>query len=228
MHFLTLFWFNAGMLLFLVRKGVSLYCETCQEYGHTCWGPMWPCTVIHESCGVTLSERTGGRKIVFKRCVSSSKCGTGLTRVNFGSKGIIATVLTCCSGEECKNPPTSMPPMNTTLNGRKCTACYGVHSRHCKREVVQCAGDEIYCLKMTGVAALGREIIEVFIMGCANKGICDDFEKGLISLAGVDILGRGSCVLNSKVASGMDCTTSGLFRRFLPFLAVFLSTKMAS
>ncbi|XP_054855973.1 phospholipase A2 inhibitor NAI-like isoform X2 [Eublepharis macularius] len=145
------------LLASLIATGMSLMCEICEGFGHTCEGPLHPCPSGFDTCGIIQTEGTVGPQIkaTVKTCFPVSACEEGFAVVNLGSFGTLATKVTCCVGHECSKVPHTLPPINTHLNGKICPACYSMHSFTCKEEIAQCTGDQQYCFEIAGTSNMG-------------------------------------------------------------------------
>ncbi|XP_053254011.1 phospholipase A2 inhibitor and Ly6/PLAUR domain-containing protein-like isoform X1 [Podarcis raffonei] len=224
MHVFALCWFHAGTLLFLTRKGGCLPCESCSAAGDSCSGSKIICPGGLIKCGTARTVNTTGPRTIHKFCFLPSDCiYKGPSTFNVGKSGIVSSRLFCCNEDECNHYFPDIPPISTTFNGIKCPACFGLKKYTCNEEViVECTGDQDYCLDMSGTARTGPPVA---IKGCVNKVVCDDFKKGMVFFAGVHVHGAGTC-LPMKTISGKADYTPELFALSLPVLACLLHVKI--
>ncbi|KAJ7304094.1 hypothetical protein JRQ81_011618 [Phrynocephalus forsythii] len=245
MHPLPCFWLKIGILLFLAGKGLHLKCEICSDMKHDCAGRAYTCLPIFDSCVTIQSEKfpaftlnkpyhAKGKRAVTKKCIGSSLCREGLSVVNLGRRGIIATKLSCCEEEDCRMPVLPLPPINTTSNGKACPVCLSFSSTSCRSEgMVYCMGDQHYCLFIDGIASaedsgtfatIGDPIITSYIAvrGCANQAFCDTFHEGAVHLASLTVIGSGHC----ELATARDAAARGHYGCCCPVLAGLLLLKV--
>ncbi|KAJ6663524.1 hypothetical protein lerEdw1_009603 [Lerista edwardsae] len=112
-----------------------------------------------------------------------------------------------------------VPPINHTSNGKKCPACYYWGNGKCPERIVECFGEEFFCLELFGTGDTGRHIVPLTIKGCINKAICDGFAKGPLSMGGVTISGEGKCTPASRT-DGPVPSWFGLILRVLMVLVL--------
>ncbi|KAH0631436.1 hypothetical protein JD844_005762 [Phrynosoma platyrhinos] len=134
-----------------------------------------------------------------------------------------------CHGDEITCPPekdtcaiisteSMVPHRNTTLNGKKCPACYAVGGE-CKDEITECAGNENFCFAMSGTTSMGNFNTKVHLKGCANEAACYEMDSGGVSAVGMNIISEAQCV------SGATARTSSFFGVLYPVLTGVLFMK---
>ncbi|XP_042295258.1 phospholipase A2 inhibitor gamma subunit B-like isoform X2 [Sceloporus undulatus] len=207
------------LLATCIALGVSLECEECfgMGLGINCHGNIITCSANKDTCAIISAENMGQSGIM-KMCMSSENCGHGLTSLNMGSAGVVRTNIICCIGNECKRDPAPLPPRNTTLNGKKCPACYAVGSE-CKDEITECVGDENFCYAMSGTTSIGKVNTTVSLKGCANEASCYEIKNSDASLAGIGVISEVRCT------GGATASTSEIFGLLYPLLAGVLFMK---
>ncbi|XP_060114021.1 phospholipase A2 inhibitor gamma subunit B-like [Heteronotia binoei] len=199
-----------------IATGASLTCEVCEGFGDTCMGPLQTCLPGFDTCGIIQGETTVGphMKTIMKSCFPVSRCDEGLTVLNLGKAGTMARRLTCCVGNGCAKVPPPLPPINTSLNGKKCPTCYSMQSFTCKEEINHCAGDEHYCFELAGTTDIAGMTITSVIKGCSNMASCNDTLQRSGSFAGMTVVVTANCTLASGTASSIPGLLSLFFQAF--------------
>nr|XP_020668464.1 phospholipase A2 inhibitor and Ly6/PLAUR domain-containing protein-like [Pogona vitticeps] len=174
-----------------ISLGVSLECEECVGMGHNCNGPKITCPPEKDSCAIIASEMLGQRTLV-KTCLPSKACNLGLSSINMGKIGIQKNFISCCVGDGCKRSTDTMPDRNTTLNGRKCPACYAFKET-CEETMTNCAGDELFCLEVSGTSSLGAIATPVVMKGCANSAACYELKDAKSTLGSLSMVYKAGC-----------------------------------
>uniref|UniRef100_A0ACB8FS58 Uncharacterized protein n=1 Tax=Sphaerodactylus townsendi TaxID=933632 RepID=A0ACB8FS58_9SAUR len=131
----------------LLTSGTSLKCETCIDVGQGCSGSQMICPAGYDTCAIALMETSTGFvkvAVTVKGCASSNSCKNGPLYGSFGQAKVRGSVV-CCSEFACALASPQLPPINTTVNGKQCPACYSLGSS-CVTEVEYCTGSEDYCI----------------------------------------------------------------------------------
>lgn len=212
MHFLLILSFLASC----ITLGLSLSCETCHAFRNTCTGHMEYCPPEKDSCGFVQMEGSGLMQIkaIVKSCLRSSDCADRFHSLNLGKAGQMFHQITCCSGRECQNEPPTLTRKNTTPNGKRCPACYLVHSHECKEEMAECAGDENYCFEIFGTLNLGGMPADMVMKGCTSSASCNktlDEE----SLGSIKVISKSTCTPAIGAASSVRASFGFLFQAFV-------------
>ncbi|KAM6428662.1 phospholipase A2 inhibitor NAI-like [Liasis olivaceus] len=223
-----------GTLLYLVYESLSLKCTVCRYYHHECLGPPQTCYSFLDRCGTFQSVNSkGGKYLTRKACVQSSSCNENLTILNLGSRGTISSKLTCCQGAACMKTLPPLPPVNTTLNGKKCKSCFIRESTFCLwEETVRCRGEETYCLEIAGLGDWGGygtletkderiSTSKFAFKGCVNQAFCEAFHEGSVYFATLFLMGAGSCKPATEKAAAARSYGS-----FVPVFAGFLLVEI--
>ncbi|XP_077192953.1 phospholipase A2 inhibitor gamma subunit B-like [Paroedura picta] len=215
-------WLSFCLLAAVMDLGLSLTCEICGGFGHTCDGSLEFCLSGEDRCGVTLLEGTGALQVksITKTCIRSESCDEPFASVNAGKAGEAWTHLTCCLGDECRRITPTMPPLNNTPNGKTCPACYAIQSLECEEEVIKCTGDQLYCLEASRSVFLGGKNVPVIIKGCANNAYCNNIQEHSF-FGGIHNVITANCTL----ASGIASIVPGFFGLFLQLLVGLLLAK---
>ncbi|XP_077788695.1 uncharacterized protein LOC114603455 isoform X1 [Podarcis muralis] len=159
MHYLTLCWFNMGVLLFLARKGLSLECWICNGIELDCTGTLKKCSSIFDSCAIVQSYNIRGQQYVLKTCKQSTTCYEGFTAIKFAEGETVFTKVSCCKGNGCNKAAPPLPDVNMTANGRKCRGCFAINRQRCfAQAVAHCEGDQQYCSDVSGFAEVPSPI----------------------------------------------------------------------
>ncbi|XP_063168394.1 phospholipase A2 inhibitor NAI-like [Candoia aspera] len=195
-----------GTLLYLVYESMSLRCEVCKLSEPDCSGPIQTCYAFLDRCGTFQSSNSrGGKFLTRKACVQSSSCNTNVTILNLGAVGTVSSRLTCCHGLSCLRSLPPFPPLNTTLNGKKCKSCSSTGSTFCFwEEFINCRGEQTYCLEIAGLADWGGfgtletkdepiSTREFAFKGCVNQAFCEAFHEGSVYFGTLFLMGAGSC-----------------------------------
>ncbi|XP_060113710.1 phospholipase A2 inhibitor and Ly6/PLAUR domain-containing protein-like [Heteronotia binoei] len=216
------------LLAAVVDLGLSLTCEICGGIGNTCNGSLEFCPPGEDKCGIVLLEGTGELQLrsIAKTCVPLNSCDEPFTSVSIGKAGGARTYLTCCTGDECRNITPTLPPLNTTANGKTCPACYSMNSLACEEEIIKCTGDQFYCLKKSGSITLGGRKVPVIIKGCANNAYCNNIQEHPF-FDGIHNVITANCTLTSGIA-GIVPGPFVLFPQILVGLLICQSTGMIS
>ncbi|XP_059581296.1 phospholipase A2 inhibitor and Ly6/PLAUR domain-containing protein [Alligator mississippiensis] len=163
------------ILLAFLDQGSSLQCEVCDAIGDSCSGSMQTCDPGEDTCGIMKDETIlGGEKVVTyaKECLSSDACRDPFLSMDFG-KGIRQrTSIACCTGEACRTTSVQLPPVNTTLNGLQCPACFSIGSSDCDTEIAYCTGSETYCIDFAGSFSSGEGTLNTGVKGCISVSEC--------------------------------------------------------
>nr|XP_056702745.1 phospholipase A2 inhibitor and Ly6/PLAUR domain-containing protein-like [Euleptes europaea] len=211
------------LLATYVALGVSLSCETCQGFGNTCSGQWQTCPPNKDSCVSVQVEGSGvlQAKVVMKTCIQSSECVQPPSSMNLGKAGRLLTQITCCEGNKCKKDPPALPPVNTTPNGKKCPACYVVHTLKCEEETIDCAGDENYCFEVSGTTNLGGMSAEMVMKGCTSSVSCNStHDSG--SFGSISVVAKASCTPAIGAASSVVASFGFLLQAFMGLLLLKL------
>ncbi|CAI5781123.1 Hypothetical predicted protein [Podarcis lilfordi] len=223
MHYLTLRWFNMGMLLFLACKGLSLECWICNDIELDCTGTLKKCSSIFDSCAIVQSYNIRGQQYVLKTCKQSTSCYEGFTAIKFAEGETVFTKVSCCKGNGCNKAAPPLPDVNMTANGRKCQGCFAINRNRCFAEVVaNCEGDQHYCSDVSGFAEVPSPIfagspalvIVIAFKGCVNKAFCDAHYEGVFHTSMLVVTARGRCQLASFMVRAAP-QFFGLFLRAL-------------
>ncbi|XP_059579488.1 phospholipase A2 inhibitor gamma subunit B-like [Alligator mississippiensis] len=163
------------VLLAFLDQGSSLQCEVCHALGDNCPGSMETCKPGQDTCGIMKMELIldGVRTWTYsKSCLSSDVCRYAHYSMDYG-KGIrYRTSIACCTGEACRTTSVQLPPVNTTLNGLQCPACFGVGSYDCDTETTYCTGSETYCFDFTGSLHRREGTLINAVKGCTTLSEC--------------------------------------------------------
>nr|XP_028598303.1 phospholipase A2 inhibitor and Ly6/PLAUR domain-containing protein-like [Podarcis muralis] len=223
MHYLTLHWFNMGMLLFLARKGLSLECWICNGIELDCTGTLKKCSSIFDSCAIVQSYNIRGQQYVLKTCKQSTSCYEGFTAIKFAEGETVFTKVSCCKGNGCNKAAPPLPDVNMTANGRKCRGCFAINRQRCfAQAVAHCEGDQHYCSDVSGFAEVPSPIfagspalvIAIAFKGCVNKAFCDAHYEGVFHTSMLVVTARGHCQLASFMVRAAP-QFFGLFLRAL-------------
>ncbi|CAI5781109.1 phospholipase A2 inhibitor and Ly6 PLAUR domain-containing B-like isoform X1 [Podarcis lilfordi] len=206
-------------LSIFIVTGASLECETCAGAGNTCNGPMETCSPGFDMCAVTLSEARLGMKMnsVVKHCAQSKSCNDGTSIINFGKTGEMLSQVFCCVGAKCKTMTPTLTPTRSKPNGKFCPACYAMNSE-CEEEWVECNGEEIYCLHVSGTTDLGTLAVKTTMKGCTNSPTCEELKEHSGSISGITVTSLSSC-RPAGSTSGGHRIVPGSFGLFLAALA---------
>uniref|UniRef100_A0A670IP51 UPAR/Ly6 domain-containing protein n=1 Tax=Podarcis muralis TaxID=64176 RepID=A0A670IP51_PODMU len=162
-----------------------------------------------------LSETTVGTKLkaIVKSCVPSSACNNGVTIINMGQTGRVATQIFCCVGDECRTMTPTLTPAKPKPNGKVCPACYALHSLECEEEEeVKCSGDENYCLALSGTTTAGALVVTTIMKGCTNSATCQELNEHSSSFSGISVVALSNCKpANSSGGHGIVPGSFGLF-----------------
>ncbi|XP_062996727.1 phospholipase A2 inhibitor and Ly6/PLAUR domain-containing protein-like [Elgaria multicarinata webbii] len=188
----------------LVAAVDLLSCEDCISPGETCHGNIRPCFLGEDTCGSFLGETTLGPvgfMGALKACTGHRACRAGIRTMTLGPGITLRRKALCCKSESCQGesakcmyltnlfetgPPgciesciyQGIPPVNTSLNGFSCPACYAQHSHGCEAEkVMACTGSENYCVYIIGMLDLLQNITAVSsrftARGCSTQSVCE-------------------------------------------------------
>ncbi|XP_015274552.1 PREDICTED: phospholipase A2 inhibitor subunit gamma B-like [Gekko japonicus] len=181
------------LLATFTDTGESVSCETCFGMGQTCEGTSLDCPPNTDTCGIIQLRSSGvfEEDLIWKTCFLSKYCNESHRSIDFGITGQMLIKTTCCMGKECEVIP-SLPPINTTPNGKKCLACSSMTKRDCKGVVAECTGDHTDCADLRVTGAFGYLNKSFVLKGCTNYHVCRDtllgFSEGFIT---------GHCVISS-------------------------------
>ncbi|XP_065427491.1 phospholipase A2 inhibitor and Ly6/PLAUR domain-containing protein-like [Chrysemys picta bellii] len=161
----------------LMGLGACLQCEVCSEFGRNCKGSMETCSAGEDFCGILVLEtRIAGFDIqkVTKSCMASSECRASPVAVRFGEQMAVRKSITCCVGDACNTASVTMPPANTTPNGRRCPTCYSLFNFPCGKETLACTGSETHCIALAGGITMGAGSppVQTTMKGCATESAC--------------------------------------------------------
>ncbi|XP_075763813.1 phospholipase A2 inhibitor gamma subunit B-like isoform X3 [Pelodiscus sinensis] len=177
------------LLWALLETGTSISCEVCVGVHKECTGPEQVCSKELDSCGIIKAESVVGNiktPMFTKACVSSSQCNLAPLYITFGNGISISSNVACCVGEACKTATVSVPPANTTLNGRRCPACYSAFSHDCNEEIIDCTGTQTHCLHLSGTAKSGQTTVKTTMKGCASESACINMQQLKGTFGGID------------------------------------------
>ncbi|XP_075763815.1 phospholipase A2 inhibitor gamma subunit B-like [Pelodiscus sinensis] len=177
------------LLWALLETGTCVSCEVCVGVHKSCTGPVQVCSKELDSCGIIKAESVVGNiktPMFTKACVSSSQCNLEPLYLSFGNGISISTNVACCVGEACKTATVSVPPANTTLNGRRCPACYSAFSHDCNEEIIDCTGTQTHCLHLSGTAKSGQTTVKTTMKGCASESACINMQQLKGTFGGID------------------------------------------
>ncbi|XP_039368128.1 phospholipase A2 inhibitor subunit gamma B-like [Mauremys reevesii] len=215
------------ILAALLATGTCLQCEVCTGFGSNCTGSMQNCTAGQDSCGIFLTEIIVvgiESQRILKACVPSSQCEAGLISVNFGNIVTSRTNITCCVGDACKTVHVTLPPADTTPNGRRCPSCFALDTEQCHEGTLECAGSETQCIDATGAIMFGRSPIPIVMKGCVSESMCHHLNETSSAFARINLnLTREKCTQPSVVVGGAP-GAAGL----LPALAGLLLLTLLS
>ncbi|XP_059581301.1 phospholipase A2 inhibitor gamma subunit B-like [Alligator mississippiensis] len=219
------------VLLAFLDQGSSLQCEVCREKRDSCSGSMETCNPGHDTCGIIKSETILGElksRTYTKSCLSSDACRNPFLSMDFG-KGIRQrTSIACCTGEACRTTSVQLPPVNTTLNGLQCPACYSVGSYDCGNEIVYCAGSDTYCFDIAGTLLTGEVSVKAAMKGCTTLSECKVPQGETKAL---HVLSMNFTRFECKPASSAASKASGWTLRailWFPIMARLILTKTIS
>ncbi|XP_054854649.1 phospholipase A2 inhibitor gamma subunit B-like [Eublepharis macularius] len=199
-----------------IATGVSLSCENCLDFGHTCEGLLEPCSSDEDACGIMQVKISGvlETEFVMKTCLHSRDCYEPLSSMDFGMAGQLLVQTTCCMENECEEFIPPLPPINTSPNGKKCPACLAVNSFQCKDIVAECTGDNNYCAELTATGNFDNVSVHFVLKGCMSHDVCKDVHGDSSS----DLFDIASCVISSKAPS----TVPGSSQLFLQIFSGLL------
>ncbi|XP_039368352.1 phospholipase A2 inhibitor and Ly6/PLAUR domain-containing protein-like [Mauremys reevesii] len=193
----------------LLATGACLQCEVCFGLATSCTGDLETCAAGEDSCGVALTESTlAGIKTqsILKGCMPSSQCKAGPVSVNFGQGMRTQTSFACCVGDACRTTTVTVPPADTTPNGRRCPACVAVFADQCSEKTIQCTGDETRCVDIVETLTAGGNPVQMVMKGCASESVCAQIKLGSSTFAGLSAdLTTAKCTVASgavEVAPG--------------------------
>ncbi|XP_039368424.1 phospholipase A2 inhibitor subunit gamma B-like [Mauremys reevesii] len=193
------------LLSALLETGTCVSCEVCYSTHDSCTGDFQECNERMHSCGIMKTETIIGEiksPAFFKACVSSSQCHLSPLSMTFGNGISVTTTIACCAGRACKTASVTVPPANTTLNGRSCPGCYSVFSHHCSEELVGCTGAQTQCIHISGTTKSGEATVHTTMKGCATESACTNIQQSKGSFTGVSVdLATAECRPASHVAS---------------------------
>ncbi|XP_074837593.1 phospholipase A2 inhibitor gamma subunit B-like [Carettochelys insculpta] len=176
------------ILAALLATGACLQCEVCSGTGHNCTGSMQPCAAGEDSCGIMVTELTvAGIKTqtILKGCTTTSLCGSGLLSMSFGN-GMMRSGVACCVGDACRTVSVTVPPADSTPNGRRCRGCFALVFEKCNEETINCAGAETQCIEAEGTVEMGGSPVQTILKGCAAESICAHLKVGSGTSIGVN------------------------------------------
>ncbi|CAI5781117.1 phospholipase A2 inhibitor subunit gamma B-like [Podarcis lilfordi] len=169
-----------GLLLFsmLLTPGDSLECETCIATSSNCSGKMMTCSANEDTCAVSLTESKADQisvQSIAKGCSSTKACGQGPYSINLGKMFTSRGVAVCCKGANCSSISVPLPPVNNTVNGKKCPVCYSMLSPCSSSDVAECTGAEDRCLDLS----IKSGTIKITMKGCTTKSYCDALSQNV-------------------------------------------------
>ncbi|XP_030399256.1 phospholipase A2 inhibitor subunit gamma B-like [Gopherus evgoodei] len=192
------------LLSALLETGTCVSCEVCYSPHDSCMGNVQVCNEQMDSCGIIKSETTIGEiksPSFIKACVSSRQCRLSPLFMTFGNGISVTMNIACCVGQACKTASITVPPANTTLNGRSCPACISVFSHHCNEEIIGCTGAQTQCIRMSSTVKSGEATVHTTMKGCATESACSNIQFKW-SFPGVNTdLATAECRPASYVAS---------------------------
>ncbi|XP_060113709.1 phospholipase A2 inhibitor gamma subunit B-like [Heteronotia binoei] len=203
------------LLAAFIATGKSLSCESCWSFGHTCEGHLEDCPPDKDICGITQMRKDFGHDVTEKACFHSRDCNKPLLSIAYRIGRQFWTRTTCCVGKECEKVVPPLPRDNTNLNGKKCPACYWSNSHKCKDEVIECMGDNIYCVDCTATASSGNRTTPFVLKGCTNRNVLKDVRVGTSSdFFTIDQSSdeNSSAVQDNDVPVSLEKLTQALFR----------------
>ncbi|TFJ98654.1 A.superbus venom factor 1-like [Platysternon megacephalum] len=169
-----------SILFALLGLGACLQCEVCSEFGRNCRGSMETCSSGDDSCAITVFQTliVGiHTQVVTKSCMASSECRASPVVARFGEGMAIRKSTTCCVWDACSTASVTMPPANTTPNGRRCPACSSVFNFPCSEETFDCTGSETHCIALAGSIAMGSYPLQATLKGCATESACTQLKR---------------------------------------------------
>ncbi|XP_015284744.1 PREDICTED: phospholipase A2 inhibitor and Ly6/PLAUR domain-containing protein-like [Gekko japonicus] len=211
MHFLLVLSLFASS----ITLGRSLSCETCHAFRNTCTGSWEHCLPEKDSCGIVQMEGSGLMQVkaIVKSCIRSRDCAEPDHSINLGRAGQMFSRTTCCMGNNCQKILPALPPINTTPNGKRCPACYVVHSHECVEETAECAGNENYCFGIVGTMELGGTSADIVMKGCTSSASCNKTLDGE-SLGTIKMVSKSSCVPALQGAGSVPTSFGFLLQAF--------------
>ncbi|KAM9114344.1 phospholipase A2 inhibitor gamma subunit B-like [Pangshura tecta] len=176
------------LLSALLETGTCVSCEVCYSTHDSCTGTVQVCNKQMDSCGIIKTETIVGEiksPVFLKACMSSSQCRLSPLFMTFGNGISLTTTIACCAGQACKTASVTVPPANTTLNGRSCRGCYSLFSHHCSEELIGCTGAQTQCIHFSGTVKSGGATLHTTMKGCATESACTNIQKFKGSFLGV-------------------------------------------
>ncbi|XP_032416878.1 phospholipase A2 inhibitor and Ly6/PLAUR domain-containing protein-like isoform X2 [Xiphophorus hellerii] len=160
-----MFLFTLVLVVLFLPEADNLKCK-CEpgRYG-TCAQETTECSSQNYSCLVaTEVTLVGGAKSEHnsKGCIMSELCLN--YSVNIGAHRIVQNSK-CCSEDLC-NAQINYTKPDSTINGKKCYSC---DEENCMK-TINCAGDENYCIKVTG----HKQGVSFMTKGCGSQSACSD------------------------------------------------------
>ncbi|KAM9114713.1 phospholipase A2 inhibitor and Ly6/PLAUR domain-containing protein-like [Pangshura tecta] len=192
------------ILAALLATGTCLQCEVCTGAGNNCTGTMKTCAAGEDSCAFILTDVTVAgvkRQSFLKGCLPSSECKVSTISMNFGQEMTMRTSFACCVGDACRTTTVTVPPADTTLNGRRCPACIAVLSAQCNAETIACTGAETKCIDAVGTVVIGDSPVPTVMKGCVSQSMCLYLNVTAAAFAGINLnLNRQKCTEASDQA----------------------------
>ncbi|XP_059581294.1 phospholipase A2 inhibitor gamma subunit B-like [Alligator mississippiensis] len=219
------------VLLAFLDQGSSLQCEVCDGFTQDCSGYTETCDPGQDTCGIIKGEEIyDGLKMLFnwKSCVTSNVCNYRNSGIYSGKVFRLRRSIACCTGEACRTTSVQLPPLNTTLNGLQCPACFVSGSHECGNEIVYCTGSETYCFDFEGSLSKGGVSVKAAVKGCTSQSECNmshDEKQELLRISVV--FNRFECKLATPAASKASGWTLPP-TLFLPIMAGLFLVKTMS
>ncbi|XP_027871399.1 phospholipase A2 inhibitor and Ly6/PLAUR domain-containing protein-like isoform X2 [Xiphophorus couchianus] len=167
-----MFLFTLVLVVLFLPEADTLKCKCVPGPYMICSAETTECSSQNYSCLVaTEVTLVGGAKFErnYKGCITSELCIN--FSVNYGDYRVVQNSK-CCSEDLC-NAQINYTKLVSTPNRKKCYSC---DEENCMK-TVKCAGDENYCVNVTG-HAVG---VSFMMKGCASKSVCSDHFSSVMS-----------------------------------------------
>ncbi|XP_027871390.1 phospholipase A2 inhibitor and Ly6/PLAUR domain-containing protein-like isoform X1 [Xiphophorus couchianus] len=167
-----MFLFTLVLVVLFLPEADNLKCKCESDSDGTCAKETTECPSEDDRCSVrTQVYYLGGAKSEHnsKGCITSELCIS--FSVSYGAYRIVQNTK-CCSEDLCNAQINYTKPVSTP-NRKK---CYNCDEENCMK-TVKCAGDENYCINVTGYTQGERFIMK----GCASKLVCSGHFSSVMS-----------------------------------------------
>nr|QDH44599.1 sodefrin precursor-like factor A [Nyctibatrachus petraeus] len=174
------------ILVFLIFSGAivagnALSCICCKETGEgkqNCSGVIQQCANDNDTCATQIEYNNvdpDKKTTVKKSCLPAKDKNICQQPMFLNADRFNMSLFTdCCDTDGCNTNNITMPPKNTTLNGRQCDTCFVEGKLQCDDfKTVNCTGNQLQCFEYSGNATRPEHNSEMFgFKGCVTYGTC--------------------------------------------------------